>query len=546
VGLSKATSSPFSPRITLGYNAGMTSVERDAQEKTAGIGFWAVLALSVFAWAPTTFPGYWAGLEGFVPVLNVTGGAALADVATLPDVWRGTGSAAFLLARPLTLLGVSATVGVRMTFLLAILLGGLGTYAWLRPRLGDRGAALAGLVYALFPPFLATLYIRGSLADALVIGLLPLALAGTALYPRTRAPSAAGVTVISLLWMWRAQAGLALFATLLVLAYALIVERDRWAALIVLVSGGAGLVSLIPLWSIQSPPPVAFADHFVHLFQLFATGWQTAPSAPGWQDAYPFQLGFAGLGLGGGTLILWALGRGKSGLDRLLFFSVGASALLILLALTVSAPLWTVTGAGRLLTYPWQLLPLAAPLFAALAGSLPVVEPSLSRTPLWTALLGLAVLASAPYTQADFTQIPAPERPAAVFADPAGENAFLLLAADVALAPDAAALDVTWQTLRTPDFDYNLFFQAVTTGADGGDAVLGQLDLQPIGGTRPATSWLPGEILTDTLTLDLPVLSTAQRESLRFYYGYYDWRTGDRLPATVGVLREDKVVLRGD
>ena len=100
-----------------------------------------------------------------------------------------------------------------------------------------------------------------------------------------------------------------------------------------------------------------------------------------------------------------------------------------------------------------------------------------------------------------------------------------------------------WQTLRTPDFDYTLFFQAVITGAEG-DEVVGQLDLQPIAGTRPATTWQPGEILTDTLTLDLPVLS--QGEALRFYLGYYDWRTGERLPVEVGLPRDDKVVLYGE
>ncbi len=533
--------SPFHP---LGYNVDMSNFDRDAQDKTAGIGFWVLLGLSVFAWAPATFPGFWAGLEGFVPVFNVAGFAPLADVATTPDVWRGTGSAAFLLARSLTTLGLSATAGVRVTFILALLLGGLGTYAWLRPRLGDRGAALAGLVYALFPPFLAAVYVRGSLADALVIGLLPLALAGTAAYPRSRLPSAAGVTVISLVWMWRTQAGLALFATLLVLAYALFVERDRWASLIVAVSGAAGLVSLIPLWAIRGAAPIAFADHFVYFFQLFGTSWATAPSIPGWQDGYPFQLGFATLGMGMVAVVFWFVNQQRREMDRLLAFSLGSAGLLILLSLTVSAPFWTLTGADRLLSYPWQLLPLSAPFFAVLAGSLPSVEGSLRRTPVWAALLGLTVLASFPYTTAAFTQITPPIRPQAVFADPGGDNGFVLLDTEIVLLPKKATLTLSWQTLRTPDFDYSLFFQAVVTGAEG-DEALGQLDLQPVAGARPATTWQPGEILTDTLTLDLPVLSPSQRENLRFYYGYYDWRTGARLPAVIGLRQDDKVVLRG-
>ena len=33
-------------------------------------GFWVLLLLSLFAWTPALYPGYWSGLEGFVPVFN--------------------------------------------------------------------------------------------------------------------------------------------------------------------------------------------------------------------------------------------------------------------------------------------------------------------------------------------------------------------------------------------------------------------------------------------------------------------------------------------
>jgi hypothetical protein len=122
------------------------------------LGFWVLLLLSVFAWAPATHPGYWEALEGFAPTFNVDQPGSLASVAIAPDLWRGSGRATFLLTRPLILLGVDAVTAVRITFIIAFLLGGLGMYAWLRTHLGDRSAAFAGLLYMLAPPLLATVY----------------------------------------------------------------------------------------------------------------------------------------------------------------------------------------------------------------------------------------------------------------------------------------------------------------------------------------------------------------------------------------------------
>ena len=165
-------------------------------ERTVRLGFWAVLLLSVFAWAPAAYPGYWQALEGFVPAFNVTQSSAIASVATAPDLWRGTGRATFLLAQPFLLLGFTPTAVVRLTFAISVVLGGLGIYIWLRARLGDRAAGMAGMIYMLWPPLLATIYIRGSLSDAFILGLLPLALASAAVYAESRTPSAAGVLVL--------------------------------------------------------------------------------------------------------------------------------------------------------------------------------------------------------------------------------------------------------------------------------------------------------------------------------------------------------------
>ncbi|MCC6169794.1 MAG: hypothetical protein IT329_21430 [Caldilineaceae bacterium] len=508
-------------------------------EQAPRLGFWILLLCSLFAWAPAAYPGYWQGWEGFIPVWNSVQSSALAGVAIAPDLWRGTGSAAFLPAQPLLLAGMSPVAATRSVFALSFLLGGLGIYTWLRLRLGDRAAGLAGVVYLLMPPFVATVYVRGSLSDALILGLLPLALAGVAAYADSHSPSAAGVVALCILWMWRVQAGLAVFATLLLLVYAAWVERSRLALLVVAVSAAAGLVSLIPLWSIRAAPPVPFDDHFLALGQLLYAVW---PAAPGGRADYPFQLGFAVLVLGIMAVWLWragAAGRPSGVQGRMLGFALGGALILLLLSLSVSAPIWRWTGADRLLTYPWQIVLPAAPLLALLAGSVPALSPMLQRAPLWAVLVGLALLSSYPLLTVAGTQVTPPERPAAIVG---ARQELAILEAKVLENPGlgSATLHVTWQVLRPLPFDYNVFFQAVTTDNQG-DHVLAQLDVQPLKGEQPATAWQPGDIYTARYALRVGRDTLLGAEPVRYYFGFYDWRDGARLAVDGGI--DDKMIL---
>ena len=523
------------------------SASPSSSNATGLAGLWVVLIASAFAWAPATFPGYWQALEGFAPVFNAPYAAPIADIASQPDLWRGSGSATFLLTRPLILLGVAPVAAVRSVFVLVFVLGSLGIYFWLRPRFGDRSAGLAGLLYALLPPLLATVYIRGSLADALVLGLWPLALAGLAVYVQSRSPAAIGVAVISLLWIWRTQAGLAVFVTLTALAYVLWVERDRLALLTTGVTGLAGLLSLLPLREIQVNAPVDFYAHFVYFFQYFAGGWQTALSIPGWQDGYPFQLGFAGLAFAFVALwLLWLKYRENVDLPplvvrRLLIFSLAAVTVLLLLTLGPSAFLWRLSGADRLLTWPWQALLPGLPFLALLAGSLPSLNSQLACRGYWAGLLALTLMSSYPYLTADFTQYTPPVAPVAVYGE---RGEIVLLEATLvesSAVGDSVTLQAIWQPLQPIDFDYNLFFQALRPVANGTEyEVVAQLDQQPLA-ERPATTWQPGEILTSTYTLSLPIDPASA--SLRYYFGYYNWQDDRRLPVNGGL--DDKSVLFG-
>lgn len=504
------------------------------------VGFWAVLLLGLFAWAPALYPGYWQGWEGFAPVYQSVTPTALATVAAAPDLWRGTGSGAFLIAQPFLRLGVEPTLAIRITFILAFILGGSGVYAWLADRVGDRGAGLAGLAYMLLPIFLGTVYVRGSVSDAMMLGLTPLALAGLASYAERRSLVGAAIAILSVLWMWRIQAGLALAITIMLVLYALIVERNVLAALIAAISAAAGLAALIPLWGTSSPSPTPFAANFVQLYTLVDLGAGALWSNGGVLERYPFQIGLAALIAG--VFAVWGVTTRTADtpplLRRLLWLSVGGAAVAALLSLSASEPLWRLTRGDSLLTYPWQMLLAIAPLLVTPLALLPALFEEMAEAGYWIALMALIVLASLGATMPDYTQVRPAVRPVALF----GDNQILIVSAHLTedAASSSARLEVTWQPLRPLDVDYNVFFQALVIN-DEAEQVVAQLDAQPLGEAQPATSWRPGQVLTAAYTLDLSAAPQG-RQPLLYYFGYYDWRDGARLPLADN---DDKLVFYG-
>ncbi len=414
------------------------------------VGFWAMLILGVFAWAPALYPGYWQGWEGFAPVFQSVAPGALATVAATPDLWRGAGSGAFLMAQPLLLLGATPVQAIQLTFVLTFMLGGGGVYVWLADRLGDRGAGLAGLAYVLLPLTLATVYVRGSVGDALILALTPLALAGLASYTDRRSLVGAAVAVLSILWMWRIQAGLALAVTALLLIYALVVERGWLVALIALAGGAAGLFSLIPLWAVTAAPATPFASHFITLNTLLDAGddaWRSQPCGKRIRTRSAF------MALAGGVFAVWGVTLRRQHIPpivrRLLWFSLGAALMAVLLALAVSAPLWQITRADQLLRYPWQVLLVIAPLLVAPLGMLPLALDELEAPVYWAVLLALVVLASLPHLTPAYTQVARRCAPSPCM----GDNQVIVLGAQLTEQADSAAtLTVTWQPLRPLDF----------------------------------------------------------------------------------------------
>ncbi len=83
-------------------------------------------------------------------------------------------------------------------------------------------------------------------------------------------------------------------------------------------------------------------------------------------------------------------------------------------------------------------------------------------------------------------------------------------------------LALYWQATQILNDDYKVFVHLT----DAGDAIIAQRDSIPANGARPTTTWLPGEIVSDSYTLPFPLLPG----SYRLWVGLYNPRTGERFP----------------
>ena len=477
------------------------------------------------------------------------------------------------------LLGSSPVAAVKWTFGLSLLAGALGMYGWARRRLGPWPALLASMIYTYWPMLLATIYVRGALAEAVFMGLAPWVLwaADAAATGSRRGAIGLALGLAAALWT---QAGLALWLAVIVFAYILLVPHrleiagDNGAdstsaslqhrlnptglALIGWAGGLAlGVLGLIPVVSQhgfgkrhlrQLSPNTSSIP-----FQLLLAGWGTGPSIPGPDDTLTFSLGIVAFGLAVLGIVLFREGarrRASTDHDTITptpqrthaLFALAIVLILAALSMTLAAFFWQgLPFLARTLTYPWQLLLLAGPWLAWLAGLggrvLLDLWPEEARrrwtVPLFAGLLTMTLLGAYGVLNPTSTSVPVPDAPVAIF----GDNQIALLSAEPVGSPMPGGqikLLTRWQALRPLDQDYTVFFHAM--GPDG--KRWGQQDTMPQNGKLPTSSWQPGQIIEDqyqlTLAADAPVSS-----DYRYLLGLYQWQTGARL--TSGT--DDKVVL---
>jgi hypothetical protein len=117
--------------------------------------------------------------------------------------------------------------------------------------------------------------------------------------------------------------------------------------------------------------------------------------------------------------------------------------------------------------------------------------------------------------------------PGRIEADFGGEVA--LLGHDVSVGADRAVhVTLHWQSIGIPRHDYTVFAHLV----DASGKLVAQHDAPPRAGSDPTSTWDPGEVVDDELTIDAGPGPRAGAYSLRI--GLYEPSTGRRLPLASG------------
>jgi len=485
-------------------------------------GWLLALALTVFAVAPLTYPGFFQARSGFLPVfraeqtVNLSGGPV-----------RGEGPLPYRLIGP-PARSAGGVAAVKIGYGIAFWLGALGVYAWTHRWLGSKGAVLAATLYTYLPWHLHTVYVRGAYAEAWLWAFWPwLFWSLDRLSGEEPGQVLAGVlvglpTLAAVFWT---QAGLAALALPLLVSYGALVPARRLRA-------AALLLVPIPLWFVArraAEAPLPFADHFLYPFQLFSAAWGDEA----------FQLGVAAVGLTIVAVAVWAGRKPGPPLRSALRFWPIALAVVVLLTLPPAAPFWRLTGLDALLTYPWQVLALSGLPLAFLGGAVTRLDERLAAPPLWAGLLALTILAGYPYLAPDFTQVDPGPAPVALFRPVEADTPqIMLLQTDIeppTILTPTLTLTLTWQAVAPVAGDYTVFIHAL----DAEGRKIAQRDARPCDGDCPTDTWQPGKIIVDVHPLTLPPEAVDRVRQLAV--GLYLWQSGDR--AAVSGRDDDTVIL---
>ena len=415
--------------------------------------------LTIFAFAPLTYPGFFQSHSGFLPIYNLYDlEIHLGDFSWTPtvgrgyDFLRGEGVLPYYVAELFRWLGASGAEAIRWSYGLSFVLSAWAMYGWAKRLWGGRAALIAAVVYTYLPYHLAVVYVQGALAEAWTFVGFPLvfwALHNLVLgakrsqppsrgrptqeqslltqHPRLRRPRGRGLgafkqaATLALLCvaLLLTHVGLTLCLVLLAVAWVLVrrpgrasERKARWPLLALaagLVLGFLALVPTIVKHGFSLVLPVDFYQHFVYPFQLFSAAWGYGASVEGWQDTMPLQLGLVPVGLTIVSVILIARSPisnlqspSSIRLRRTLLFWQLATLVLVALTLSLTALLWRISGLSNLLSYPWQLLSLIGLTTSLLAGSIVALDQRLAAFPLRAGLVALAVLASYSYLSSRF------------------------------------------------------------------------------------------------------------------------------------------------
>lgn len=420
--------------------------------------FWLTLALTGFAVAPFTLPGYFWGANDarhhvyFLFEYNRLVQDGVWWPRWSPDFAFGYGYPFFNIYGPLShflaqlllhFLDFEYTTAIKSIFALSVVGSAATMYGFVRAWAGRGAGMISALVYTYIPYHLLNLYVRANLAESMAFVWMPLclwAVRQAIVRPHfgwvvLSAAAYAALMLTSNLVVVLFTPVLLLYAVVLTLVYAAppgvrrpsvaawlgrVVRRGLPAALGLLAGLGLSAIFWIPMLLERQYVRVdqwfdgrySFRGHFVYFHQLFSPQWGFGVSTVGPDDPIGFQIGVIPLLLvAAGVILVWA--RTSSG--NALRWEIGALLIAALggafAGMTWSAPLWELPIVGSVLQsaqFPWRWFAITALGLSALAGlPLLAVSDAQRNRGVSLPLIGLAtlvILASYPLLRVEIVE----------------------------------------------------------------------------------------------------------------------------------------------
>jgi hypothetical protein len=511
-----------------------------------------VILLAVLAVAPLEYPGAFQSHTGLLAYYNLidldqnpTQIFAWAPVVGRAfDLFRTDGALPYLFAEIFHLIGFGYLDAIKLVYALAWIASGLTMYALARRWFSENGALVAATVYVYLPLHIATVYVRGAFAEAVVWAVMPgVLLAVNSSQSPVASRQTLAFSLVSFAVLFLTQPGIAVLFAIVVFGIMVVLQRRvgslaHWLIGSLLVSALLDLPTVLRYGANIARD--GFSANFVLPFQLFSALWSYGASTGSYLDQFPFQLGVVPLGLAMVAVTL-ALRRGDparspdaqlpkrgnhSGLPlRVVAVFLGAAIVLTLLTFEIAAPLWRVFD--RFVAYPWQILAFVGLALAIVAGAAIEFDARLARPAMLAFFVALPVVASHGYLAPRFLDAN-PTRPQiAIF----GDNEIALLDYRI-IGPlrhgATVRLQLTWQALRPVNHDYTIFVHAIHE--NGG--YYAQDDSKPQGGALPTIKWQPGQVISDTHTIQIDV--DGPSEGYHIQFGLYVAATGKRALTETG------------
>ncbi|MCL4234395.1 MAG: hypothetical protein KJ042_07745 [Deltaproteobacteria bacterium] len=293
-----------------------------------------------------------------------------------PDMYAGYGSPllamyapwGYYVAWPFHALGLTQTLAMKCSYLLAVLGAALGMFALARRIAGRDAGLLCAIVYVFSPYLLADLYARAAIAELWGFALIPWIVFGHVRYADDGdAPSLALATLAHGVLGCAHNISFLIYTPLVGLVVLLRTPRARWIAALGAI--GAALALSAFFWlpalalkdAVQSEKHLttgffAFTRHFVPAFDLVRPHWGFG--APGGEDGVGMsrQLGLLHWAALAGALVAAIRVRAMRR-DAAVFLALAA----IGLAFTnrITAPMWEHLPLIRFVQFPWRFLMVA-------------------------------------------------------------------------------------------------------------------------------------------------------------------------------------------